>query len=34
MVFMGEICDLKVLHYMVKPLELLFDPLCTKYVLK
>lgn len=27
-------CDRKVLHYMVKPLELLFDPLYAKFILK
>ena len=31
MVFMGEICDLKVLHYVVKPPRLLFDPLYAKF---
>lgn len=34
MVFMGEICDLKVLHNVVYSPRLLFDPLCAKFVLK
>ena len=32
MVFMGEICDRKVLHSMVNSPRLLFDPLCDKFI--
>lgn len=31
MVFIGEICDRKVLHNVVKTPRLLFDPLCAKF---
>lgn len=31
MVFMGEICDRKVLHYMVFLPKLMFDPLFVKF---
>lgn len=31
MVFMGEICDRKVLHYVVHTRRLLFDPLFAKF---
>lgn len=31
MVFMGEICDRKVLHYVVHTRKLLFDPLFAKF---
>ena len=34
MVFMGEICDRKVLHNVAHPRKLLFDPLFAKFVLK
>ena len=31
MVFMGEICDRKVLHNVAHPRKLLFDPLFAKF---
>ena len=34
MVFIGEICDRKVLHNVVYTPRLLFDPLCTKFTVK